>query len=207
MTEPSVESPRTDDQLSGEGDPELAAIQAILVALTKLRPEQRQRVIDYVFQRLGLETAQPSTSPPPPPPAGPAGPINATSAASIRDVRSLKEQKKPRTANEMATLVAYYLSELAPEGGRKSEIGIDDITTYFKQAGYPLPAVLRNTLVNAKAAGYFDSASHGQYKLNPVGHNLVVHGLPATGDDAKSGSRAKRNSRKPSAKSKGTKRR
>jgi hypothetical protein len=33
-------------------------------------------------------------------------------------------------------------------------------------------------LVDARGAGYFDSAGRGKYKLNPVGHNLVVHKLP-----------------------------
>ncbi len=80
---------------------------------------------------------------------------------------------------EMAALVAYYLSDLAPQAYRKTEIGTDDINTYFKQADFPLPTIPRQTLFNAKAAGYFDSAGRGAFKLNPVGHNLVVHGLPA----------------------------
>jgi len=34
------------------------------------------------------------------------------------------------------------------------------------------------TLVNAKYAGYLDSGSvPGQYRLNPVGYDLIVHGL------------------------------
>lgn len=198
-------------QVSDQSDPELSAIQVILGALTVLKSEQRQRVIDYVFQRLGLTAAQPIA--PHQPPAVPfhATPLPAHTPAphittpSINDIRSLKEHKKPRSANEMAALVAYYLAELAPANHRKSEIGIDDITTYFKQAGYPLPAVLRNTLVHAKASGYFDSTSHGFYKLNPVGHNLVVHGLPSTGNDSKPSARAKRTARKAPAKTKATK--
>jgi hypothetical protein len=34
------------------------------------------------------------------------------------------------------------------------------------------------TLVNAKNAGYLDRIASGQYRLNPVGHNLVTHKLP-----------------------------
>lgn len=198
-------------QMSDQSDPELSAIQVILGALTALKSEQRQRVIDYVFQRLGLTAVQ-SVAPNQPPaapfhatPLPPHTPTPHPTTPVINDIRSLKEHKKPRSANEMAALVAYYLAELAPVSHRKSEIGTDDITTYFKQAGYPLPAVLRNTLVNAKASGYFDSASHGLYKLNPVGHNLVVHGLPPTGNDTKSSARTKRTVRKAPAKTKATK--
>ena len=202
----TTEASKADEQSTGAADPELKAIQAVLAALSGLQAEQRQRVIDYVFQRLGLEGAQ-RASPSPSATLTAHVPVPPTVAPSMRDIRSLKEHKKPRSANEMAALVAYYLSELAPEGSRKSEIGTEDITTYFKQAGYPLPAVLRNTLVNAKASGYFDSASHGLYKLNPVGHNLVVHGLPSSGDETRTANRPKRKTRKAAARSKGAKHR
>ncbi|MGK2932078.1 MAG: hypothetical protein ACSLFD_04830, partial [Solirubrobacterales bacterium] len=36
------------------------------------------------------------------------------------------------------------------------------------------------TLPNATQAGYFDATGEtGKYRLNPVGYNLVVHGLPS----------------------------
>jgi hypothetical protein len=94
------------------------------------------------------------------------------------DIRSLKEQKKPTSAIEMATLVAYYLRHEAPEDEQKAEVGAEDLEKYFVQAGYPLPAEKKYTLQNAKRAGYVENASRGKYKLNSVGHNLIVHGLP-----------------------------
>jgi hypothetical protein len=61
----------------------------------------------------------------------------------------------------------------------------DDIKKYFVQANYELPtAPPRMTLVNAKNAGYLDAISNGQYRLNPVGHNLVVHKLPRNDGNA-----------------------
>lgn len=200
MTDQPTDFGKEQDTKPISADAELSAIQTVLGVLAPLQEDQRQRVIDYVFQRLGLISTPTTTTPAQPLFAAipnPAAPALSTGVqTSIRDVRSLKEQKRPRSANEMAALVAYYLSELAPEGSRKSAIGTDDIGTYFKQAGYPLPAVLRNTLVNAKASGYFDSAAHGLYKLNPVGHNLVVHGLPPNGGDGAQSSRGKRSPKK-----------
>jgi hypothetical protein len=96
----------------------------------------------------------------------------------ITDIRTLKEKKKPTTAIEMACLVAFYLENHASEGDRKNTIKADDIKKYFKQADFPLPKVLSQLLVDAKAAGYFDSPGRGKYRLNPVGHNLVAHSLP-----------------------------
>lgn len=200
MTDQPVDSGKEQNPNALSGDAELSAIQTVLGVLVPLQDDQRQRVIDYVFQRLGLVSTPTSTSPAQTLSAAISTPANAAPnlgpGVSIRDVRSLKDQKKPRSANEMAALVAYYLSELAPVESRKAAIGTDDIVTYFKQAGYPLPAVLRNTLANAKASGYFDSAAHGLYKLNPVGHNLVVHGLPPDGKDGAQTNRGARGPRK-----------
>jgi hypothetical protein len=96
----------------------------------------------------------------------------------VKDVRTLREEKTPKSANEMAALVAYYVSELAPATERKPEINKTDVERYFKTAGFRLTANAGQTLVNAKNAGYLDAGSDvGYYKLNPVGYNLVVHRL------------------------------
>lgn len=96
----------------------------------------------------------------------------------LMDIKSLKEQKKPSSANEMAAVVAFYLSELVPVQERKTEVEIDDMVKFFKQATFPLPRIPKVLLQNAKNAGYFDFIGSGKYKLNPVGYNLVAHNLP-----------------------------
>lgn len=104
--------------------------------------------------------------------------VAAVPVAVALDVRSLKDQKRPKTAAEMACVVAYYLESVAPAGERKKDVTSEDMQKYFKQAGFPLPKRPQQLLLNARASGYFDSAGHGKYRLNPVGHNLVAHGLP-----------------------------
>ncbi len=172
-----------------EGDAELQAIRAVLGALVPLKGEGRNRVLDYVLKRLGV-TAEPQS----PSSASPSFTVDAftkpptpESRGQASDIRTLKKEKAPRSANEMAALVAYYLAEVAPEPYRKQNIDVDDVKTYFKQAPYPLPSSPVMTLVNAKNAGYLESAGTGQYRLNPVGYNLVVHALPA-GTSGKQGS-------------------
>ncbi len=165
-------------------DSELQAIQHVISSLESLDAQARGRVLDYVFKRLGLsgpmaqqllssEGRVPSESR-----VQPAGP-EAAQRTAVKDIRGLKEEKSPRSANQMAALVAYYLAELAPAKERKDTIGKDDIAKYFTQAGFPPPKQPAFTLTNAKNAGYLDQAGErGLYKLNPVGYNLVVHGLP-----------------------------
>jgi hypothetical protein len=157
-------------------DKELAAIGSIIALLTPLDDGERGRVIEYVLKRMQLSTL-PAVS-------GIDQEETETSASSTRpvtDIRSLTAEKQPRSATEMVALVAYYLSELAPQGEKADTVNSETIRRYFKMAGFPLPSVLRNVLPNASAAGYLVNVSRGEYRLNPVGYNLVVHGLPRSG--------------------------
>lgn len=175
-------------------DKEIEAIKAVLHALEPLSGDVRASVLGYVLQRLQivlLPSTQTSTS-------GASTAADATRGAaeaggeqptSPVHIKVLKEKKKPRSANEMAALVAYYLANAAPKTDRKDRITAKDIETYFKIAEFPLTKT-QFTLANAKAAGYLDAVGNGEYKLNAVGHNLVVHSMPR-GADGKTASRRK----------------
>ncbi len=163
-------------------DQEVQAIKEVLKALTPLSDKARASVLDYVVKRLDLPSAQIVQGAG----SGSGGPAAAPSTASESGpgaaapihIKTFKEQKKPRSANEMAAVVAYYLANLLPPGQRKGTINQRDVETHFKIAEFPLPQQVRVTLPNAKAAGYFDSAGDGEYRLNAVGHNLVAHAMP-----------------------------
>jgi len=156
-------------------DQEVEAIRTISSALQPLDDLGKQRVIDYVVKRFGLLASQPIA----PSISKSAQDLLAeTSLSKITHISQLKERKKPKTAIEMAALVAYYLSDLAPPNERKSTVTTKDMETYFKIATYRLPTALQQLLGNAKNAGYFDLVRTGEYKLNAVGYNLVVHNLP-----------------------------
>jgi hypothetical protein len=169
-------------------DRELTAISSILKALDGLDGESIQRVLDYVFGRLSiaaplhLKTIAAVT------PAQTAGESSHARRISIRD---LKEEKQPESLNQMAALIAYYLSEVADDAERKFEVNAADLERYFKQAGFKLPKALPQTLPNATAAGYFDPIGNGLYRLNAVGYNLVAHGLPRAHREADKQSRKK----------------
>jgi hypothetical protein len=160
-------------------DRELHAMGAILRALDGLDGESIRRVLDYVFNRLSISGPSPAKATTsiatPAPSLTPPDTPHHSKTISIRD---LKDEKQPESANQMAALVAYYLSEVATDDSQKAEVNSADLEKYFKQAGFKLPKALPQTLANATAAGYFDSVGNGLYKLNPVGYNLVVHALP-----------------------------
>ena len=167
-------------------DSEIEAIHVVLNALEPLDAAARASVLDYVLKRLNIHgaattpSAAPLISTPPTPPA----PTSVQPAVYQQlHIKDFKEQKQPRSAIEMAAIVAYYLENHAPEVDRKNSVDTEDLDTYFKIAGFKLPAQQRFTLVNARNAGYFDSAGSGEYRFNAVGHNLVVHSMPRKGNE------------------------
>ena len=158
-------------------DPELEAIKTILQTLGDLDDPIRKRVLSYVIGRMAIVLDPPIVNQ-----------VRSSLAQSSfeqlslptqpTDIRQLKEEKLPSSVIEMTLLVAYYVSELAPLEERKSSINSTDLDKYLKQAKYPLPRSLKDVLPNSKKAGFLENVSQGEYKLNSVGYNLVVHGLP-----------------------------
>lgn len=166
-------------------DKEIEAIQMVIKALGALETSSQARVLDYVLGRLNLtKLTQPVAHEISIPP-GPAEVKRATTSTNPTDIRTLKEQADPSSASEMAALVAYYLSELAPEDEKQETISRSDVEKYFKQAKFRLPRAPSFTLPNAKYAGYLDQVAQGQYRLNPVGYNLVVHSLLSEAEEAR----------------------
>jgi hypothetical protein len=171
----------------GTLEQEIEAMRQIASALEPLAHDARERVMKYVASQIGLaenlftagfrsddegaidvDTVLPDDDD--------TAPEN-NAGRSVIDIRALVAEKRPKSAVEMATLVAYYLAELAPE--KQASVNVGDLEKYFKQGAYPLPKVVRFTLTNAKDSGYLEAASRGQYKLTPVGHNLVAHDMPS----------------------------
>jgi len=164
-------------------DKEIEAIKVVLHALEPLPAEVRANVLRYVLQRLQIAIAPTTETTATDLPTATAQSIAGATTTEREQqdqpihIKIFKEQKKPKSANDMAALVAYYLANMAPKAERKNKITAKDIETYFKIAEFPLTKT-QFTLSNAKAAGYLDAVGDGEYKLNAVGHNLIVHSMP-----------------------------
>lgn len=158
------------------------AIDQIVDALEQLGQEARQTAIEAACNHLGLTTPTKQTSLGALPSAS--HPLPTKSASPQTDIRTLKDQKNPRSAAQMACLVAYYLQELAPAHERKQSVNTNDLTKYFKQAGFKLPKTISQLLPDTRARGYFESGpGKGEYTLNAVGYNLVAHNLPQSSEN------------------------
>jgi len=189
--------------LSDQEDHGVGAIGKLIEVLKPMNPDTRINVLQFVFKELNITmpgaamASHVPTIAPAAPPEPPAQPTASTVLGGITDLRSLREQKQPKNANQMVAVMAYYLAHHAPE--RRDYITPDDIKRFFPQAGFELPTgPPSQTLVNAKNGGYLEQIATGQYRLNPVGHNLVTHRLPA-GDRNSGGSTRRRTPKKAKA--------
>lgn len=108
-----------------------------------------------------------------------ATPIPAESPARRAqvDARSFFQEKSPSSQSEAIAVAAYYLSELAPPEMRSPSVDARMLTEVFRQARHPLPKRMPQSLVNTQNAGYLVRVGTGEYKLSPVGFNLVEHTL------------------------------
>jgi hypothetical protein len=169
-------------------DIELNAIETIIHVLEKLDITARNRVLNYISNRLSISQYNlllEGRSNIPYQKENNHNIIEKSLRGTI-DIRTFAGEKKPTTMQERIALLAYYLSELAPENERKSEITSSDITKYFKQANFKYPTRNRQAFLDAKNAGYLDPGSkRGSFKINPVGYNLIAYGLPSKKEKSK----------------------
>lgn len=185
------------------GDAEIRALQVVIDALQPLDDDARSRVVEYTLKRLGMHdlSASSAAATPSMPEEGASKP-ETHPQRQLKDIRSLREAKDPKSAVEMATVVAYYLSEAAPPEERREAVTVAEIEKYFKQANYRLPARIDMTLHNGVAAGYFDRTGRGEFRLNPVGFNLVTQTMPrAAGQTTRKPPTRKRTTQKAPGKS------
>jgi hypothetical protein len=171
-----------------EDEDDVKAISALFAALKPLNAESRVHVLEFVIKRLNIPLAMQNTASTPTLASSHAPTALTTSVQSnalaphfgLHDIRTFAAEKKPKTVNERVAVIGFYLAQLAPDGERRDYLTSEDIKTYFIQAGFELPTAPPNmTLTHAKNAGYLNALDRGQYKLNAVGHNLVVHKLPS----------------------------
>ncbi|HEY3296297.1 MAG TPA: hypothetical protein VGL38_12795 [bacterium] len=167
---------------------EIEALEKLAEAFESLDPAAALRVVKYVLdmKSISLETfaspPQQSAHKSPPLPEETHVDKNKQTIQKPRansDIRSFAQEKSPKSENERALVVMFYLSEVLTGESKVDEFNASVLEPYFKQAKLPVPKHLRQVLVNTKNAGYIDQASAGHYKLNAVGYNLVEHKLPA----------------------------
>ncbi|MDT3737162.1 MAG: hypothetical protein ROZ00_13125 [Denitratisoma sp.] len=154
---------------------------AIFDQLKDLPSERQQRVLRWIAEGLGVSSAAPQAPPhgssvPTNPAALPVLPLVGNAGAT--DIKTFIAGKSPKSDQQFAAAVAYYYRFEAPPAERRDSVNGDVLQEAARLAGRKRPANPRVTLNNAKAAGYLDSSSPGDFTINSVGENLVAMTLP-----------------------------
>ena len=178
---------------------------AIHDLLEPLNDDRRRRILRWVSESLGLQTAPQKTPPTTPAPVTPQTPNSVATSQHTPttdppvDIKSFVESKAPKSDQQFAAVVAYYYRFQAPDEKRKPTIDTETLQDATRLAGRKRLTNPKATLNNAKAAGYLNSSTPGEFEISTVGENLVAMTLPSSSGDAKP---KKNSSRKKSAKKK-----
>lgn len=177
---------------------DLEAIRLVIEALEPFDSKDRERIIRWAAEKLGMAatTVLAPLVPAPAPAAPSAAPPHLTGVSSVavspapKDIKSFVMHKIPRSDNQMAAVVAYYYHFEAPAADRKDSIGKEELIDACRKSDRKRPARPEQVLVNTYHAGLLDKAgSAGQYRLNSVGENLVAMVLPEQSAATKSSTR------------------
>ena len=165
--------------MSGKND-DLEAVRVIADTLQPFDATERERIIRWARERVGMiATAQaPATRPP----DGAAPDESTPPATEPTDIQTFVNQKAPRSEVHFAATIAYYHQFIAPSGERKDSITKQDLIDACRQVSRKRPVRSSQVLVNAFRDGIVDRGDTGHYKLNSVGENLVAMALPGKPD-------------------------
>lgn len=152
---------------------DLEAVRQVADTLQTFTETERERIIRWALERLGMTTVAPVGSGVP----TSAGPTTPPGTPQASDIKSFVKAKDPKTDTHLAAVVAYYYRFVSPDD-KKESITKDDFVDACRKAERRRPPRPAQTLVNAFASGLLDKSGHGSYKINSVGENLVAMVLP-----------------------------
>jgi hypothetical protein len=180
---------------------DLEAVRTIAGALNGFSPEEQERILRWVREKIGLapaaRTMPEARVPQPTLPVAPVRQVEQLAApqgpASVKDLKTFVIVKNPRSDIQFAATVAYFYRFEAPPDQRKNEIDaatLQDACRLAGRARMPHPSM---TLTNAKNQGLIDKGNEaGKYTINTVGENLVAMTLPGPADGSVKGNKPKK---------------
>jgi hypothetical protein len=170
---------------------DLEAVRTIAAALSGFSPDEQERILRWVREKIGLAPAA-RTLPevrilPPPLPGAPTRPPELPDSpqvpASGKDLKTFVNSKNPKSDVQFAATVAYFHRFEALPEQRRNEIDAAALHDACRLAGRNRLNNPLMTLNNAKKLGLLDrGGERGNFTINTVGENLVAMTLPGPAD-------------------------
>jgi hypothetical protein len=149
---------------------DLDAVRSIVSTLEDFEADDRERILRWAREKLGLSTPGISEQSEDRPPA-----LKEVQAPAGTDIKSFVAAKKPGTDQDFAATVAYFWKFEAPAANRKDIISADDLQEACRLVNRDRLQQPSKTLLNAHAAGLLDKGSErGTYEISTVGENMVA---------------------------------
>ncbi len=143
------------------GDRELRAMEMTLGALQPLDPDERQRVLDWLAARLGLDVRASVDE------ADGGGRVGA--AGNLGTIKEFLKQKRPDDDVARATTLAYFLTH----GNNQATYKTADLSKARVDAALKSFNMSR-AVSNAQRDGYLTTAGkRGTYQITATGEALV----------------------------------
>jgi hypothetical protein len=176
---------------------DLEAVRSVADTLQPFSNEDRERIIRWAREKLGMVSA-PLAVGKPSQPAEPADGAATPTETPVggTDIKSFVTAKAPKSDVHFAATVAYYHQFIAPAGQRRDSITKEDLVEACRQVPRKRPTRPAQVLVNAYHDGVLDRGGTGHYKLNSVGENLVAMALPGTAEAGRGAKKKTDNGRK-----------
>jgi len=154
---------------------DLEAVRIISEALKAFDDKEKDRIIRWARERLGLQQDQAIQTSVLPAQQSSNTPIQVHSS----DIKTFVDSKNPRNDVQFAATIAYYYRFEAPENERKEAITSADLQEACRKAKRERFEKPSMTLNNAHKLGLLDkTGERGNFTINSVGENLVAMTLP-----------------------------
>lgn len=178
---------------------DLDALRTILTALEPFDETERERIMRWAGEKLGIKNIPISVGQITPPVGTTLNTPPVTGQGS-KDIKTFLTEKNPTSANQLVAAVAYYYKFEAPASERKNSITKEDLLDACRKATLERPKAPNVVMVNAANYGLVDNVGTGAYEINAVGENLVAVSMPTAGHGnagkKRNTSKAKKNEKK-----------
>jgi hypothetical protein len=147
---------------------EVKAMDTAFNALSSLKPDEKRRVLTWLWEKLEVGGAPPAGAQLP---AGTAAAVNPPNVATPGNLtaKSFLAQKDPKTDAERITCLAYYLTHHKATPRFKTK-ALANANVDAAQPKFSNPAV---AVMNAAGSKYLSAAGGGEKQITVLGEKLV----------------------------------
>ena len=169
--------PQIEEAKMSQNTDDLEAVRTIASTLEPFEKGDRERMIRWVREKLGMDVL--TLLPSPQSTASPQSSPEIRRTGPTVDVRSFVNTKNPKADAHFAATIAFYYKFESSEADRKPTINSSDLQEACRLAGRQRLHDPGHTLRDARKIGLLDKGpERGTYSISTVGENLVAMTLP-----------------------------